>query len=364
MQCLWWTWFHVHSKCVSLSGKFVELLGDEFHGMGDLAGILHLLRSGQKVRKRVSFPRSTAGSISVTSLGSRRGKSPRSNLRFGQNRPKLRNTNVMRKNSVGGFQCLAEGFTVMEADMFTESMLNSFNDLDYAIYNTVIRNSNRISKLQVKDLADAAHVSTASVIRFCKKTGCKGFSEFKYRYCESQKLSAPQTLSSETQALRSFLTYSQSPDFLNAIESAFRYLQAATQVIFVGVGASGNLASFGARIFCNAGCFSLYINDPFLPIINIMTANPVVMAISFSGKTSQTMEMTQRFIECGSKVISITNTKDNPLAKISDVNIAYYVKDIPIENGFNMGTQMPVVFTVELLGKMLYEKKNADRTPE
>lgn len=241
--------------------------------------------------------------------------------------------------------------------MFTKEMLGSFNELDYAIYNAVLRSSVRLAGMQVKDLADAAHVSTASVVRFCKKVGCNGYTEFKYRYREELQNAAPSQVLDETEEMRAFLEYTKTAAFVEKINAAFRYLQAATHILFVGVGASSNLGSFGARVLCNVGCFSLCIDDPFLPIPNLNAANPVVVAISFSGKTEQTLQMTRRFLENNGTIISITNTDKNPLAKMSDVNIPYFVKDIPIGDPFNLGTQLPVLYILELWGKMMYAHK-------
>lgn len=244
--------------------------------------------------------------------------------------------------------------------MFAKQVLDTFNELDYSIYNTVIRNGLRVSRLQIKQLADEAHVSTASVVRFCKKCGCSGFAEFKLRYRETLKQEKESPKVEKDHTLEDFLVYSTTPEFTASINSAFQYLQAATQIIVLGVGASGNLAGFGSRIFCNVGCFSLCIDDPFLPICNTATANPVVVAVSFSGKTEQTIGMAERFLENGCKLISITNAGNSPLAKISDVNIAYYVPEIPIGGPYNLGTEVPVIYIFERLARMLWEYRKKD----
>lgn len=244
--------------------------------------------------------------------------------------------------------------------MFTQEVISCFNELDYSIYNTVLRCGTGLGSMQIKELADAAHVSTASVVRFCKKLGCNGYSEFKYRYREELQYIEPTQVQDEIRELDTFLKYAKTPVFREKIGMAFRYLQAATHVLFVGVGTSGDLASFGARIFCNVGCFSCSITDPFLPIPPLKGANDVVVALSFSGTTTETLHITQRFIENGSVVISITHTDKNPLAKISDVNIPYFVKDIPILRMGNLGTQIPALYSIELLAKMLYAGKTAE----
>ncbi|WP_441299921.1 MurR/RpiR family transcriptional regulator [Breznakia sp. PFB1-11] len=36
--------------------------------------------------------------------------------------------------------------------------------------------------MKIRDVAEAAHVSTTTVLRFCKKVGCDGYAEFKIKY--------------------------------------------------------------------------------------------------------------------------------------------------------------------------------------
>lgn len=52
--------------------------------------------------------------------------------------------------------------------MFTDDVLQSFNELDYVIYNTVLRTGDKLERMQVRDLADAAHVSPASIVNVKK----------------------------------------------------------------------------------------------------------------------------------------------------------------------------------------------------
>lgn len=238
--------------------------------------------------------------------------------------------------------------------MFTDDVLQSFNELDYVIYNTVLRTGNKLAHMQVRDLADAAHVSPASVVRFCKKAGCKGYAEFRYRYCDSLKAVPARQSGDQSWEIKTFLENSHGAEFTQSAEKAVELLHAASQIICVGVGASSDLASFGARIFSNVGHFSLCINDPFLSIPSFLAERPVVVAISFSGSTEQTVTMTKRFVESGCKVVSITGSDKNPLARIADVNLSYFVKSIPIQGGYDLGTQVPALYILELLGRRLY----------
>lgn len=62
--------------------------------------------------------------------------------------------------------------------MFSYENIQKLNNLELLVYDYVIKNKQVVRYMTVRDLAAAVHVSTSTVIRFCKKLGCDGYSEF------------------------------------------------------------------------------------------------------------------------------------------------------------------------------------------
>ena len=58
--------------------------------------------------------------------------------------------------------------------MFSEEMICSLNDLELEVYKYVVRNADKVCYMRIREFADAAHVSTSTILRFCKKAGCDG----------------------------------------------------------------------------------------------------------------------------------------------------------------------------------------------
>jgi len=79
--------------------------------------------------------------------------------------------------------------------------------------------------------------------------------------------------------------------------------------------------------------------------------------LSVSGETEQILEQTEILIERGSKIISITNTSGNTLAKHSDVNLAYHLTPETINKTVNITSQVPVAYLVETLARKNYAKR-------
>lgn len=53
--------------------------------------------------------------------------------------------------------------------MFTKEIMDTFSELDFAVYDCIINNRERVSSMTIKELGNLAHVSTATVLRFAKK---------------------------------------------------------------------------------------------------------------------------------------------------------------------------------------------------
>lgn len=68
--------------------------------------------------------------------------------------------------------------------MFTKEVMESFTELDFAVYDCIVKNKKLLNKITIKELADMSHVSTATILRFCKKCGTEGYREFKIKYKE------------------------------------------------------------------------------------------------------------------------------------------------------------------------------------
>ena len=66
--------------------------------------------------------------------------------------------------------------------MFTHSAIASLNNLEMMVYNYVIKNRDKVMYMTIRELADAAGVSTTTILRFCRKLNCEGYSEFRVRF--------------------------------------------------------------------------------------------------------------------------------------------------------------------------------------
>ncbi|MYL41316.1 MurR/RpiR family transcriptional regulator [Virgibacillus salexigens] len=238
--------------------------------------------------------------------------------------------------------------------MFTHDMIASFNELETSLYNYICQNIDKVAYMRIRELADETHVSTATILRFCRKINCDGFSEFKVKLKMHMKDTKSTSLQRTQHAVIEFFERTLKGDIEAYIKHAASLVAKADNVIFIGIGSSAILAEYGARYFSSLGKFSMYIKDPLFPVHTNHFYNCATIALSVSGENSFTVTHLHQLKQEGSKIISITNNKHSTIAKISEINIPYYVTEEWHENA-NITTQVPVLYILESMAREIYK---------
>lgn len=227
------------------------------------------------------------------------------------------------------------------------------------IYLYIQENSDEIDGLKIRELASKLHVSTATILRFCKKLGCSGYAEFKYKYKENM---AP-TVTKLTNEVREsdkyfrFETHDGAEELEKRILEVAEFMKTANKIIFIGDGTSGVMAKYGALFLTTMGRSAQYIDAPFVPIPVEDHRNTVVIALSVSGETIALIDRLEGFKSLGAKITSITNGKENTISKLADIALYY---DIPKEEFLVVGpkktvirvngaSQIPAMYLIEAL---------------
>lgn len=241
--------------------------------------------------------------------------------------------------------------------LFTYKQISSLNETETYIYQYVIKNIDNVVKMSVRDLAAATHVSTASIVRFCKKTGCRGYVEFRMKLEEFQQGMKLPDIDDEIDNIMEFFEYARSEKFQRKIDEFVSYVQQADTIIFLGIGTSGLLGKFGARYFSNVGYFSQSIDDPYYPPPCSESKNNLCIVLSESGETREVIDQIKMYQSIQMKIVTITNKKGTTIDRMADLSIHYYVKDIVLPQTYNVSTQIPVMYILERVTRKLQNNK-------
>ena len=132
--------------------------------------------------------------------------------------------------------------------------------LEMDVYNYIISNEEKVVYMKVRELAEEVHVSTTTILRFCKKVGCEGYSEFRLKLKQEVNSKEQKKINMDLTAVKDFFERVQTQAFAENIQEAVKLLTKASSIIFVGVGNSSFIGKYGARYFNNVGWFSFAID--------------------------------------------------------------------------------------------------------
>ncbi|MGC6769108.1 MurR/RpiR family transcriptional regulator [Enterococcus sp. LJL128] len=235
--------------------------------------------------------------------------------------------------------------------------------IDLEIYKYIAAHMDQVIYMRIRELAQVTHSSTASILRFCRKFECEGFSEFKVRlslYLESQSHQTTIHTVDET-SFSHFIQRSTESFYQERLRAAAELLAEKELVLFVGVGSSKIIAEYGALYFSSIFSMAFNIDDPVNHPVSFfnknIARNVCVIALSVSGKTTAIIDYLNHFIANESSIISITNSEKSEIAKLSDVNIPYYISTESIGDS-DITSQVPALYTIEYLAKEVRKLKH------
>lgn len=237
-----------------------------------------------------------------------------------------------------------------------DGVLLTFGDLDFSIYNAVLRNIGELVDMRVADLARHAGVSNASVVRFCKKCGFAGFPEFKTEVLKKLRegRGEAQPLPSVTAELRSMLRSKQLAKMQGQVQEAYELLRWTDGILFLGSGRSSGIAMYAAHLFSSFGLPSMPITS-FPTFASTLGHDEMgVVIISQSGTTPLVYAAMQDLVGHGSRSVSITGDPSSPIARLADVCIAYRQPINSASTAVGMSSSFPTMYALEELARLLY----------
>src|SRR5699024_9255168 len=202
--------------------------------------------------------------------------------------------------------------------------LSSLSNIDMTIYRYVTQNSDKVVYMRVRDIAQNAHVSSSSVMRFIHKIGFNSFPEFK-AYLKNDAL--------QHKPKNTKFTYINENNFPKDIETRLMIVANAVfqsdNITTVGMGDSAFLAEYAARRIASLGFNTTAVTDPFYPLHAKLenTTNNIIFCFSVSGETTELIELINEFVNDEDvKIVCITSNEDSSIAKMSRYVLNYYEK--------------------------------------
>ena len=220
-----------------------------------------------------------------------------------------------------------------------KASLPSLAPAEQRVGKLVLADPRAFANLPVTELADRAHVSKPTVVRFCRSVGYDGLSDFKLKLAGSVSEGVPfihRSVDADDKTsdiavkvidntVAAFLKYRNDASFF-ALEHAAQAL-AATQktnrrIEFYGVGNSGIVAQDAQHKFFRLGVNAIAYSDGHMQVMSASMLQPgdCAVIISNSGRTRDLMDACDIAKKQGATTIVIT-ASGSPLAGAGHIHL-------------------------------------------
>ena len=221
-----------------------------------------------------------------------------------------------------------------------KASLPSLAPAEQRVGRLVLADPRAFANLPITELADRAHVSKPTVVRFCRSVGYDGLSDFKLKLAGSVSEGVPFVHRSVDvddktsdvlvkvidNTVAAFLKYRNDASSL-AIHKAIDALAAAetngNRIEFFGVGNSGIVAQDAQHKFFRLGVNTVAYSDGHMQVMSasMMVLGDCVVVISNSGRTRDLMDACDIARKKGATTIVIT-ASGSPLASAGHIHLA------------------------------------------
>lgn len=214
------------------------------------------------------------------------------------------------------------------------SHYSRLSEKERKIANYILNNPEKIIHCTISDISEDLNVADATVFRFCKRIGFKGYQAMKIALA-AEIIEPIQQIHEEISDLDSektivekifhsnITTLNRTLNLIDekTIESAVGLLLSANRVYFYGTGGSAVIAMDAYHKFIRTGIESFAFIDSHFQIMSAsqLTKKDVAVVISHSGTNIDTINILKVARKNGAKTIGITGYPKSPLAQNSDV---------------------------------------------
>ncbi|HVK54126.1 MAG TPA: transcriptional regulator HexR [Burkholderiales bacterium] len=214
-----------------------------------------------------------------------------------------------------------------------ETIRSQLRKSEQRVADLVLSRPNEALNLSIATLAERAHVSQPTVVRFCRALGCSGYKDFKLRLAQGLASHVPEAHSdvhpddpSSELAVKIFdraiatLIRVRGQLDSKALRRAIDILAMARKIEFYGVGNSGIVAEDAQHKFFRLDVPAVAYVDPHIHgmAATMLHRGDAVVAISSTGRTIDLLKSVELARETGADVIGVTHS-GSPLAKLCTV---------------------------------------------
>lgn len=208
------------------------------------------------------------------------------------------------------------------------------SDKEKCIADYILKNPEKMIHSTINEVSEQLNVAEATVFRFCKRIGFKGFQEMKIALASEivspiQQIHEEITKDDDSKAITEKIFHSNITtleDTLHvldpvSIEKSIDIIMNARRVEFYGLGGSSIIAMDAFHKFARTGIDVFASIDYHFQLISAsqLTKNDAAVIISHSGTNKDAIKILRTAKKSGAKTIGITGYPISPIGQETDI---------------------------------------------
>jgi DNA-binding MurR/RpiR family transcriptional regulator len=259
------------------------------------------------------------------------------------------------------------GGNLLSENIFDKiSLMESYATKQERVIIDFIRNNpiKEMIMLSITEFSEKVNVGDATMLRFCRKLGLKGYSEFRFLLSQNMNNTENDTRNEPTRILDNMvLALKSTCDLLDheQIEKAANLVLRAKNIYAFGSGNSGLAAQEFRNKILRYGLNVTNFSDSHFQLIStsIMNEKDVLVLFSVSGQTKDMIDLAKMAARQGVSLIVVTNYLKSPLAKFATALLYVVGKSSPLDSG-SLVSKVSQLYIVDVLSKeILHQMGNS-----
>jgi len=264
-----------------------------------------------------------------------------------------------------------------------QGIRNSLNSAEQRLADYILANPEDTVLQTINELEESSGASYATIIRFTKKIGFKGYKDFKNTLIRDVT-SVPDNIEASSgfpieleDNLETIIekTFRNSIRVLNetrrildvdTMETAADLISNTNELVFIGTGTSGVIARYAYIRFFRLGISCTVETDMTLVKIkaSLLSEDDVLVAVSSSGRSETIVDAARMAADHGAHVISLGDYAMSPLSEIAELplfttprNAAQFLDtDMPLTIAQMNLIDILFLYTSILMGEQAFER--------
>lgn len=253
------------------------------------------------------------------------------------------------------------------------SLYHSLTKSEKKIADTILRSPDLVSQCPLSEIAKHLEVGEATLVRFCRTIGFKGFSDFKLELSielATKDNNDETVLETEIMPSDDSLTIAQKLQAavsnvmeetvnlldLKQLEQVVKAIKKARRIFLFGVGSSGvtaedaknKLMRIGFQVDATGNNHFMYMQAALL------TLSDVAIGLSHSGYSAETAHTLKIAKQNGATTVALTHSLRSPVTEYADYVLVNGNKQGKLQ-GDSIGTKIAQLFVLDLIYALLVQ---------